>query len=174
MFLATCGSPAARFRSENTLSNSRNHVPPSTPPRAVHQHGRVLTETSIATSSRGIRPAVPVRESSTSGRSKRAVPPNPSARKSHARERSLPLVEPSALSLVCVPFVWTPDIPLPGTLRSPGLCSRMEIQPGFDTTMVPLTPARRFFASTLRSRPDDGDPTRTMNAGLIRTGLSAS
>ena len=64
---------------------------------------------------------LPVRESSTCERSRRAVPPSPNGRKSHARERSLQFVEPSALSLVCVPFVRSPDIHLPGTLRSPGV-----------------------------------------------------
>ena len=46
--------------------------------------------------------------------------------------------------------------------------------PGFHATMVPLTPVRRLFASTLRLASIARLPTRTMNTGLIRTGLSAS
>ena len=46
--------------------------------------------------------------------------------------------------------------------------------PGFDATMVPLTPVRRLFVSTLRLPSPKRPPARTMNTDWFRTGLSVS
>lgn len=49
------------------------------------------------------------------------VRPIATARESRVRPRSLRLVEPAALSPVCVPCVWSFDIHLPASLRSAGV-----------------------------------------------------